>query len=78
MTRKSPFIGRSKAGTRGGLATKNKFGREHFVRIGRMGGKARARHRRDDQDNGCRCGKCGNVWCYENPVPPFGDVLTRP
>jgi hypothetical protein len=32
----------------------------------------------EDDDNGCRCGKCSNSWCFEHPAPPYGDYLTRP
>lgn len=35
--------GRARAGHLGGLATKKRHGREHFKRIGRLGGKARYR-----------------------------------
>lgn len=38
-TRTSP---RARSGKLGGLATKKKLGKDHYVKIGRKGGKARA------------------------------------
>ena len=69
---------RAEAGRLGGQATKKKYGADHYRRIGQMGGKARGKKHQGEQDSGCRCGKCENLWCYEHPAPPYGDILTRP
>jgi hypothetical protein len=46
MTRKPSLTGRSKAGQIGGTQTLKKHGQDHFIRIGKIGGKARRNPRK--------------------------------
>ncbi len=47
------FIGRHRSGHIGGNATKKKYGRDRYARIGKLGGKARGRKNTDPVSTCC-------------------------